>query len=359
MAKKSRVQTYINTPDTDASGTPAKKRGKSRFLTFLLLLILIGAGAAYGAYAYLQQSFEKPAAFPEDVVFDVPRGAGVSLIAGRLESQGLIENADIFKVMVRLEGDQTGLKAGEYLIPARSNMREIYKTLTDGKAILYPFTVPEGLTSAQIMRMMAAMDTLSGELPETPAEGTLLPETYMTPRGMSRSALVKQMQDAQTMLLNENWDNRQPNLPYKTKAEAIILASIVEKETGISGERDKVAGVFINRLNRPMRLESDPTIIYGITGGEPLGRGIRRSEIDRRTDWNTYQIDGLPKTPICNPGREAILAVLNPGKTDAIFFVADGTGGHVFARTLAEHNRNVVEWRKIERERKRRARAGE
>ena len=192
----------------------------------------------------------------------------------------------------------------------------------------------------------------------------MLPETYMTPKGMSRMALVKKMQDAQTKIIDELWETRQKDLPLQSKAEAIILASIVEKETGVGAERDVVAGVFINRLKIGMKLQTDPTIIYGISKGEPLvnkkgqRRTLYRSEIDRKTPWNTYQIDGLPPTPICNPGAEAIAAVLQPAKTDYLFFVADGTGGHVFAKTNRQHINNVNKWRKIERERQRKQRAG-
>ena len=193
-------------------------------------------------------------------------------------------------------------------------------------------------------------------MPVVPAEGTLLPETYMLPKSMTKIELVKKMRNEQETLLDKLWKDRALNLPITTKREALILASIVEKETGVGSERKHVAGVFINRLNRGMRLESDPTIIYGLTGGEKLGRGLRRSEIDRKTDWNTYQIDGLPKTPICNPGRAALEAVLNPMETEDIFFVADGKGGHVFAKTLRGHNANVRQWRKIERARRRAAR---
>jgi UPF0755 protein len=230
-------------------------------------------------------------------------------------------------------------------------MASIYEQLANGRAILYPVTAPEGVTSAQIVRSLDGIVTLVDDNPAVPAEGTLLPETYLTPRGMSQSALIAKMAAAQTALIDELWDNRAPNLPFDTKEEAIVLASVVEKETGVGMERDMVAGLFVNRLRRGMRLQSDPTIIYGITQGEPIGRRIYQSEIDRKTDWNTYQIDGLPKTPICNPGAEAIRAVLNPAQTDMLYFVADGTGGHAFARTLAEHNRNVVKWRKIQRER--------
>ena len=353
MAKSKRVKAYI---EEQSGQKPGKKssRGKSIFLA-LIVLILLGLGASLASWHFMQQEFVRPGPLGEARVFSVTQGSGTSSIAEKLEREGLIKNADLFKLLVKLEEAETGLKAGEYAIGSGASLRDIYETLSDGKAILYPFTAPEGLTSAQIMRAMSTIGTLEDDNPPIPAEGTLLPETYMTPRGMTRSALIEKMQNAQREVIDTLWETRQADLPITTKREAIILASIVEKETGISGERDKVAGVFINRLRRGMRLESDPTIIYGITGGEPLGRGIRRSEIDGKTDWNTYQIDGLPKTAICNPGKEAIAAVLNPAETEAIFFVADGTGGHIFARTLREHNNNVANWRKIERERKRKA----
>ncbi len=337
------------------SGQPknSPKRSKIKiFIVVCLCFLLLGAGLLFGAKYYLETQFTAPGPFPDDAVFSVPKGAGVSSIAAKLEREGLIERADMFKLMTRLEGDETGLKAGEFAIPPSASLRDIYKTLKDGKAILYPFTAPEGLTSAQILRAMSTVETLVDDMPEVPAEGTLLPETYLTPRGMTRSALIRNMQTAQTEFLDAAWENRADNLPISTKQEALILASVVEKETGVMGERDLVAGVFTNRLNRGMRLESDPTIIYGINQGEKLGRGIRRSEINRKTDWNTYQMNGLPKTPICNPGKESILAVLNPGQTDALFFVADGTGGHVFSSTYAQHNAHVKKWRKIERQRK-------
>jgi len=257
-----------------------------------------------------------------------------------------------------LRGNERNFKAGEFSLKSPMSMRQVYDALSEGKAILYPFTAPEGLTSAQILRNMARFETLVDDSPVLPKEGTLLPETYMTPRGMKKSRLLKQMQKAQIDILDKLWETRDEGLPIKTKAEAVILASVVEKETGISSERDVVAGVFINRLRKGMRLQSDPTIIYGVSKGEPLlnkkgqQRGIRRSEIDRKTDWNTYQIDGLPITPICNPGKDAIAAVLKPAQTDYLFFVADGTGGHVFAKTVREHNNNVIKWRKIERQKR-------
>jgi len=260
-----------------------------------------------------------------------------------------------------MRGNETKFKAGEFSVQRGQSMADIYDALANGKAVQYSVTFPEGLTSAMMIRRLDGFDALKDDNPNTPAEGTLLPETYNVPKNMSQSDLVAQMTRAQTVLLDELWDNRAADLPIKTRAEAIILASIVEKETGIGAERDKVAGVFTNRLRRGMRLQSDPTIIYGVSKGEILRnkkgkrRGIYRSEIDTKTPWNTYQIDGLPPTPICNPGADAIRAVLNPADTKALFFVADGTGGHVFGETLKQHQANVRKWRKIERQKKRAA----
>ncbi len=351
-----RVDNITQTTEPASEQQTPEKTGKGLlyFIGFMGLLTL-GAGIVFAGWNFLQYKFVAKGPLTAEHVFTVPKGAGTSSIAAKLEKEGVIEKADLFKLMIRMDKVDGSLKAGEFAIPAEASQRDVLTILKDGKAILYPFTAPEGLTSAQIIRAMSSVETLIDDEPELPAEGTLLPETYMTPRGMSRSSLIAKMQKAQTDLIDELWEKRADDLPVKTKHEAIILASVVEKETGVTSERDVVAGVFINRLNKGMRLQSDPTIIYGISKGEPLGRGIRRSEIDRKTDWNTYQIDGLPKTPICNPGRDAIAAVLNPAKTDYIYFVADGTGGHVFAKTLAGHNKNVENWRKIERKRKRTA----
>lgn len=315
-------------------------------LTFLTAFVLIG-------YSALKYRYIGDGPLETERVFEVPRGAGLSRVANALESSGAIASANIFKLFVKLDGGETSLKAGEYALPAEASMRDIYEILKDGQAILYPLTFAEGLTSAQIVRTIDDASNLTGELSTIPDEGTLLPETYMLPKTMSKTELIAKMQKAQTDLVDELWEKRADSLPFNTKQEALILASVVEKETGQNSERHHVAGVFVNRMRRGMRLESDPTIIYGITGGEKLGRGLRRSEIDRKTDWNTYQIDGLPKTPICNPGRAAIEATLNPMDTEDIFFVADGTGGHAFAKTLREHNNNVKKWRAIERKRKR------
>ena len=333
---------------------------------FALAIVAIGGlltltlGVIMGAYAFVQYQYNAvPKGEPKTVTIDVPRGTGLSTMASRLESDGLIKSAFIFKLVTKLDGNEAGLKAGEFELNLPASMSSVYTQLAEGKPVQYSFTAPEGRTSAQIIRALSTADKLTGEAPSVPAEGTLLPETYLFSRNASRESVVKAMADAQTKLIDDLWETRAPDLPFTTKREAIILASIVEKETGMDGERAHVAGVFVNRLRKGMRLESDPTIIYGITKGEILTgrngkqRGLRRSEIDRKTDWNTYQIDGLPITPICNPGRDAIAAVLNPPVTDDLFFVADGTGGHVFAKTYKEHLRNVAKWRKIEAERKR------
>jgi len=287
----------------------------------------------------------------ESLVFEVPKGSGLSSIATRLERENLINSAFIFKLVTKIRGNEANFKAGEFSLNRGDSMAKIYSDLADGKAILYPVTVAEGLASLQVMALLDGIAELVDDNPPTPMEGSLLPETYMIPRGMKQSELIRKMQMAQRNVLDKLWENRAEGLPIKSKSEAIILASIIEKETGIGGERHEVAGVFTNRLRKGMRLQTDPTIIYGITKGLPLGRRIYRSEINRKTDWNTYQIDGLPKTAICNPGARALEAALNPAQTNNLFFVADGTGGHVFAETLAGHERNVREWRKVQRER--------
>lgn len=329
------------------------KRDK-RALTFIALTALITffGGLALAGYAAINYKYERaPNGSEGQIAFTIPKGAGLSSIAQRLEKEEFIESAFLFKAVTKMRGNESNFKAGEFYLSKNMSMATIYDALANGKAILYPFTAAEGLTSAMIVRSLEEMPSLKDDNPEAPAEGTLLPETYLIPRGMSQSQLLEKMRLAQQELMDEAWENRDPTIPVKTKEDAIILASVVEKETGVGMERSMVAGVFTNRLRKGMKLQSDPTIIYGISKGEPLGRRIRRSEIDRKTDWNTYQIDALPKTPICNPGKDAILAVLNPAETEALFFVADGTGGHAFAKTLREHERNVAKWRKIQRER--------
>ncbi len=342
-----------------ANGLPKKSKLILGLMGLTGLITFIG-GLVLALYAFVNYRYETtPDISPQNIVFTVEKGSGLSRIAGNLEEVGAIESAVIFKLVTKLRGNESQFKAGEFALDLPVSMSEIYTVLSEGKAILYPITIAEGRTSAQIIRQLNDYDWLRSEEVAMPAEGTLLPETYLLPKNMSYSDVILRMHEAQKNVIDSLWEGRAPDLPIKTKQEAIILASVVEKETGIDGERDRVAGVFINRLRRGIRLQSDPTIIYGISKGEILRggdgkqRGIRRSEIERKTEWNTYQIDGLPKTPICNPGAAAIAAVLNPVKTDDLFFVANGQGGHIFAKTLAEHNKNVSEWRKIERQRKR------
>jgi len=353
---------------TDKPEAKPKVKGKRKgmgvfgvMLTTVFVLSAIVVGAAAGGYYWLAQSFDSPNANPdaatEEVTLLLAPGSGLNAIAARLESEGLVSNRYIFRAGVTLAGGERSLKAGEYLIPAGVSMSEIFIQLADGRVIEHAVTLAEGLTSAMIVARVAEAEVLEGEM-ETPAEGTLLPETYQVVRGTSRAALLARMATAQTELMDELWSNRAEGLPFETREDALILASIVEKETGVPEERGQVAAVFVNRLRRGMRLESDPTIIYGISAGEPLlnaagqRRGLRRSELDNANNlYNTYAINALPPTPICNPGADAIAAVLNPPTSNAIFFVADGSGGHAFAATLSEHNRNVAAWRRIERTR--------
>jgi UPF0755 protein len=281
-------------------------------------------------------------------IFEAPKGASMAAIAKKLENEGLIRSALIFRTSVRLLGIGGTAKAGEYAIYPGASMVEIYDMLRKGRGLQYSFTVPEGLSSALMVDALNANPQLSGALVSAPAEGSVLPETYLFGRNTDRNELVKRMQEAQQKTLAALWAKRAPNLPFSTPEQAVILASVVEKETSIPEEYGQVAAVFSNRLKQGIRLESDPTIIYGITKGRPLGRSLTRSDIDTKTAWNTYKIDGLPATPISNPSRAALSAVLNPPTTENLFFVADGTGGHAFARTLDEHNENVKRWRSIE-----------
>ncbi len=292
-----------------------------------------------------------PAAREGDAtVVVLPSGSGVNAIGQKLRQAGVIRSTDMFRAAVSITGADRKLRAGEYEFDSKASLASVIATLKSGKVKRHFVTLPEGRSSAQAWDILMAEPLLTGEI-EIPAEGSLLPETYEITRGESRASVIARMQEARDETLAALWAERAPNLVVRTPEEAMILASIVEKETGVPGERPLVAAVFTNRLRTGMRLQSDPTIVYPITKGRPLGRGIRRSELDAVTAYNTYHIDGLPPTPITNPGRESIRAVLNPPESDALFFVADGTGGHVFARTNAEHERNVARWRQIERQR--------
>lgn len=325
------------------------------FLNFVLSLVILVLVLGVGVFWYGKTEFEGDGPLNRTTNYMVREGAGLNQIAAGLEREGIITNQRIFSLGAKsVLGDDT-LKAGEYEIRGGASMREIVDLMQSGKSILHAFTVPEGQTVVQVFDRLRAETVLVGDLPEEmPAEGALLPETYKFSRGTTRTEILEQMEQAQTRALEQIWERRSPDLPIETPEELVILASIVEKETARADERPRVAGVFINRLNLGMRLQSDPTIIYGLFGGEgkPSDRPIYRSDIDKPTPYNTYVINGLPPTPIANPGREAMEAVANPSRTDDLYFVADGTGGHAFAQTLDEHNSNVARWRRIEAERR-------
>ena len=338
-----------------------KKSPVLLLLNGLMSLIIFAFVLTGGAYVIFKQQFDAPGPLRQTRAVIVPAGANVTQIARRLEQEGVISDATLFLAGVHVAKVSNDLKAGEYLFQEQVNMREVMDLLVDGRSILHKITIPEGLTSAQIVARLMEAEILTGEIDAIPGEGTLLPETYKFTRGTDRNALVERMRKAHERAVARIWNRRDKDLPLESPEELVILASIVEKETGRADERPRVAAVFVNRLKRKMRLQSDPTIIYGVAGGEgALGRPILRSEIDKATPYNTYKIDGLPPTPIANPGIEALEATANPSHTQDIYFVADGNGGHVFAASLDEHNRNVARWRKIQSEPNRNARpAGE
>jgi len=373
-------------------------------MSFLILMLI----AFSGAIAWGQREFREPGPLTEAVFFEVPRGASLSRVSEDLQAAGAVSSAMLFRLGTEYSDMADQLRFGTYEIPAGASMEAVLGIVTEGgpsrfrytatyvlrvsgrgelrlrervpgsgevvaladfayedgvpdvyadlvssgTPMVYRVAVPEGLTSWQIVEGFRRADFLSGEVLEVPDEGRLAPDTYEVRRGQDRQELLDQMMASQELILAEAWAARQDGLPLENAYEALILASIIEKETSVADERELVSGVFVNRLNRGMRLQTDPTVIYGVTGGQGvLGRGLRRSELDTPTPWNTYTIDGLPPTPIANPGRAAIEAAVNPEDTGYIFFVADGTGGHAFAETLDQHNANVRRWRQIEAER--------
>ncbi len=277
----------------------------------------------------------------------IPPGTGVSGIARRLEQAGVIERGFVFEMGARLLHGRS-LRAGEYEIPAQASTHAIVELLASGKTYVRRLTVPEGLTTAEALEIVGAAEALSGQIGKQPGEGELLPETYNYSYGDKRDDMVVRMAAAMQRTLAELWDRRAPDLPLATPREALILASIVEKETGVEAERARVAGVFMNRLRLGMRLESDPTVVYALSrGGEPLGRALTRKDLETDDPYNTYRNVGLPPGPIANPGRAALAAVLAPMSTNELYFVADGAGGHRFARTYAEHLKNVARYRAL------------
>ncbi|WP_051085063.1 endolytic transglycosylase MltG [Martelella mediterranea] len=325
------------------------------FLNFMMTLLVLCCLGAIAIYYYAMSSYRDPGPLAGDTEFTVKSGAGLATIARDLEREGIISDSRIFRYVTaaRMRDGET-LKAGDYEIEAGASMEEIADLFESGKSILFSISFPEGLTVREVFDKLAADPNLSGDLPEElPPEGSLMPQTFSFARGTPRTEIVEQMREGQAALVDEIWLQRARDLPIENKEEFLTLASIVEKETGVAEERPMVAAVFLNRLKRGMRLQSDPTVIYGIFGGEgkPSDRPIYRSDLDKETPYNTYRINGLPPGPIANPGRDALEAVANPAETDALYFVADGSGGHAFAETLDEHNANVRAWRKVEAER--------
>ncbi len=368
------------------------------FAANALTFFIVGLVVLFGILNWGQSMYSRPGPLAEARMIEVPKGAGLATIAERLKAAGAIENERVFRIGVRYSGHESAMKFGCHEIPAAASMAEIAALLTAssnaescfrvtyqvglrgvtprfqnavepvpadadaaaeiaeaeaaGNAIDYRVTVAEGLTSWQVVEGLKAIPILDGDIAEVPPEGSLAPDTFSLRKGDGREALLAQMSQIQADRLQEAWNARAADLPVQTPEELLVLASIIEKETGVPEERGQVASVFVNRLNQGMRLETDPAVIYGVTNGEGvLGRGLRQSELRAETPYNTYVIKGLPPTPIANPGRASLMAAAQPADTPYVFFVADGSGGHAFAETLDEHNRNVAAWRKIEAER--------
>lgn len=320
-----------------------------RTALFLLNFSLFLSAGASGLYYWGHSAFYAAGPTAQAVRLVIPRGAGLNQIAEILHKAKVIENPRLFSWSARLLGGGRSIKAGEYEIEPAASQRAILNTLTIGKTVHRRITVPEGLSNSEIYKILAKAITLTGSVTESP-EGTLLPETYSFERGATRSSLIHRMAVSMQDTVAHLWAGRAKDLPLDTPGQAVILASIVEKETGIPIERKRVAAVFLNRLRKGMRLQSDPTVVYGITLGQHrLGRALTRKDLITYTPYNTYRIAGLPPGPICNPGPKTIAAVLNPLESDELYFVADGTGGHLFAKTLAEHNRNVSKWRRLKK----------
>jgi UPF0755 protein len=315
----------------------------------ILIVLMIGAG---GGYYYGRQKLEAPGPLTDDKIVNIPARAGMTDISDILQREGVIDNnrwafiGAVFAMKARSE-----LKPGEYSFQKNASLRDVIGTIVEGKVVQHSVTIPEGLTSEQIVARLTDNDIFAGSVREMPREGSLLPETYKFPRGTTRDQVIQRMQQTQKRVLAEIWERRNPDVPIKSPEQLVVLASIVEKETGKADERSRVAAVFVNRLRQKIKLQSDPTIIYGLVGGKgTLGRPIKRSEIQQPSPYNTYVIDGLPPGPIANPGRASLEAAANPARTRDLFFVADGTGGHAFTETYDQHQKNVAKLRTIEKQ---------
>ncbi|MEJ0077298.1 MAG: endolytic transglycosylase MltG [Alphaproteobacteria bacterium] len=316
---------------------------------FSIILIVAIAGGV--AWSYGKHKFETPGPLDREKLVNIPKGLGLRDIADLLARENVIDQPWTFIGGVLVLKAKDDLKYGEYKFAKQATLRETIETIVEGKVIQHTFTIPEGLTSEQIVARLAEVDFLAGNIREIPKEGTLLPETYNFPRGTTRDQVIQRMQNAHRRVLQEIWERRSPDVPVKTPEALVTLASIVEKETGRPDERSRVAAVFVNRLRQRIKLQADPTIIYGLVGGKgTLGRPIMRSEIEQPTPYNTYVVEGLPPGPIANPGRASLEAAANPARTKEIYFVADGTGAHAFAENLAQHQQNIAKLRQFEQQ---------
>ena len=320
--------------------------GNAIFTILIVLAIVVGTAVVLG-----KQRFDTRGPLAEDKIVNIPRGLGIRDIADLLVREGVIDQPWTFVGGVIVLKARDELKFGEYQFPKQASLHDVISTIVEGKVVLHQISVPEGLTSEQIVQRLLDMDILNGNIREVPREGSLLPESYKFTRGTPREQVIQRMQQGQRRVLQEIWDHRMADLPLKSPEQLVTLASIIEKETSRPEERTRVAAVFVNRLKQKIKLQSDPTIIYGLVGGKgTLGRPIMESEIRQPTPYNTYVIEGLPPGPIANPGRASLEAAANPARTKEIFFVADGTGGHAFAENYDQHQKNVERLRAIERQ---------
>ena len=342
----------LNDPAPPPARPPRKPRrmGLSS-LSGLLTFVLLGALATVGGLVWLMKEARSPGPLTEDKVVIIAREDDGGSIADQLERSGVIDSGTWFNILTVLDGNRGALKRGEYAFKAGMSMNDIENELIAHRVVRYKLTIPEGLTSEQVVDRLREDTVLTGEVREAPREGSLMPDTYYFERGDTRLSILSRMAKAQTKAVEEIWKTRSQDLPIKSPWEMVTLASIVEKETAKPDERPRVAGVFINRLDKHMRLGSDPTIVYGLAMGKgTLGRSITKADLNQSTPYNTYIIDGLPPGPICNPGKAAMEAVARPSRSKDLYFVADGTGGHAFSETLDQHNKNVAHWRQIEKE---------
>jgi UPF0755 protein len=346
------LQPQAAPPPPPPPGRRKRREGLS-WLSGLFSFILIASVLAIGAFGFAMIQARKPGPLEADKVVVITREDDGGSIPEQLAHAGIIESPLWFNLTLLLDGNRGKLKRGEYLFKDHVSLRDVEDVLISGKVLLHKVTVPEGLTSDQVVQRLRDNDVFVGDIKEVPREGSILPETYEFERGVPRAKVLSVMETAQAKAVDEIWKKRAPDLPIRSPGELVTLASIVEKETGKADERAHVAGVFINRLQKRIKLESDPTIVYGLVGGKgTLGHSISKSELLQATPYNTYIIEGLPPGPIANPGKAAMEAVANPAHTQDLFFVADGTGGHAFAETLDQHQKNVLRWRQIEKDAK-------